>query len=169
MPELGLIFEIGPELEIILSDPAVTDRRLKLELPVRAAFSLDDQKINTRGFVFSPQLEYEREFGDGYEWSASITTSMASRKLHDYFYSVTSEFATPSRVSFAARGGYLQSTLGFTLQKQTDKTFAAIGLRVSRLDGAANSASPLFRSREDGSVFARWVGRLWQSEKRVER
>ncbi|MEM1438580.1 MAG: MipA/OmpV family protein [Pseudomonadota bacterium] len=169
MPDLGFIFEIGPELEIILSDPAVTDRRLKLELPVRAAFSLDDRKINTRGFVFSPQLEYEREFGNGYEWSASVTTSVASRELHDYFYSVTPEFATPVRATYGARGGYLQSTLGFTLQKRTDKTFAAIGLRVSSLDGAANSASPLFRSREDVSVFALWVVQLWQSEKRVER
>ncbi len=170
MPDLGFIFEVGPEIEIILTDPAITDRRLKLELPVRAAFSFEDGDVSSRGYVFSPQLEYEREFrGGDYEFSASITPSIASRKLHDYFFSVAPEFATPSRSAFEARGGYLQTALGLTLQRRTDNSFAAIGVRLNVLDGSANDDSPLFRSRDTVGVFALWVVKLWESDKRVER
>lgn len=169
MPDLGFIFEVGPEIEIILTDPAVSDRRLKLELPVRAAFSLDDQKISSRGYVFSPQLEYEHEFGGDYEFSASITPTLASRRLHDYFFTVAPAFATPSRATYDARGGYMQTALGLTLQRRTRNSFAAIGLRVNVLDGSANTDSPLFRERQTVGVFALWVVNLWESEKRVER
>lgn len=170
MPDLGFIFEVGPEIEILLTDPAVTDRRLKLELPVRAAFSVDDLELSSRGYVFSPQLEYEYEFGGGdYEFSASITPTVASRRLHDYFFSVAPEFATPSRPAFEARGGYLQTALGLTLQRRTRNSFAAIGLRLNVLDGGANADSPLFRSRQTVGVFALWVVKLWESEQRVER
>ena len=168
MPDLGFIFEVGPELEIVLSDPSVSEQRWKLELPVRAAFSLEDGNLSSRGYVFSPQLEYERQFGDGtYEWSASITPTMASRELHDYFFTVAPEFATPRRPVYEARGGYLQTTLGFSLQRRTKRSFAAIGVRMTTLDGAANRASALYRSRENFSVFALWVVQLWASEQLV--
>lgn len=170
MPDLGFIFEVGPEIEIVLTDPAVTDRRLKLELPVRAAFSLDDRELSSRGFVFSPQLEYEHEFGGGdYEISASITPTVASRKLHDYFFTVAPEFSTPTRAAYEARGGYLQTALGLTLQRRTRNSFAAVGVRLNVLGGSANADSPLFRSRQNVGVFALWVVKLWESEKRVER
>lgn len=168
MPDLGFIFEVGPELEIILTDTRITDRRLKLELPVRAAFSFDDGQVNTRGFVFSPQLEYEREFGNGYEWSVTLTPSVATRDLHDYFFTVAPEFETPTRSRYEARGGYLQTSLGFSLQRRTRKTFGAIGVRYSSLEGSANVESPLFRSRDNFGLFALWVVQFWESKQRVD-
>lgn len=168
MPDLGFIFEVGPEIEILLTDPTVTDRRLKLELPVRAAFSLDDRELSSRGFVFSPQLEYEYEWGD-YEFSASVTPTVASRKLHDYFFTVAPEFATPSRNAYEASGGYMQTALGLTLQRETRNSFTAVGVRLNVLGGSANADSPLFRSNQTVGVFALWVVKLWESDKRVER
>ena len=170
MPDLGFIFEVGPEIEIVLTDPAVTDRRLKLELPVRAAFSVDDREPSSRGFVFSPQLEYERTFGGGdYEFSTSITPTVASRKLHDYFFTVAPEFATPSRAAYEARGGYMQTAFSLKLQRRTRNSFTAVGVTLNVLGGSANADSPLFRSRQNVGVFALWVVKLWESDKRVER
>ena len=168
MPDLGFGFEIGPELEITLSDPAIRARRLKLELPVRAAFSVDDGDLNERGYVFSPQLEYEHQFGDGrYEWSVSLTPTFATEALHDYFYEVAPQFANATRPAYDADGGYLQTSLGIGLQRRTEKSFAAIGMRYTSLDAASNVGSPLFRSRTDFSVAAIVIVRLWESKRRA--
>ncbi|MEM7611286.1 MAG: MipA/OmpV family protein [Pseudomonadota bacterium] len=170
MPDLGFVFEVGPELEIILSDPAVTDERWKLELPVRAAASLDDSEFSSRGFVFSPQLEYERTFADGrYEWSVSLTPSFATRRLHDYFFTVAPEFATAERPAFEADSGYLQTTIGLGLQRRGRKSFAAIGLAYTRLDGSANENSPLFEEKQQLAIGAFIVYRFWESERRATR
>ncbi|MEM9173056.1 MAG: MipA/OmpV family protein [Pseudomonadota bacterium] len=170
MPDLGWAFEVGPELEWLIFAPETERRRLKLELPLRAAFSADDGRLNPRGFVFSPQLEYEHEFADGrYELSFTLTPSIATRKLHDYFFTVDPQFETANRRQYQARGGYLQTSLGVGLQRRGEKSFAAIGISYVSFSGGANQDSPLF-VRDDGwrlGVF--FVRRLWQSERRVKR
>lgn len=170
MPDLGFIAEIGPELEIRLDDLGDDDHRLKLELPVRAAVSLDDRDLRARGWVFSPQLEYERDFADDrFEWSVSLTSSFASEKLHDYFYAVEPEFATASRPAYDASGGYLRSSLGIGLQHRGAQSFAAIGVTWHHLGGHANAASPLLADRNDVTVAAVFVYRLWESKRRARR
>lgn len=168
MPDLGFGFELGPELEITLSDPDDYDQRLKLELPVRAAFSLDDGTLNDRGYVFSPQLEYERSFGDSrYEWSVSVTPTWATQSLHRYFYEVAPEFATAARPAYEAKGGYLQTSFGVGLQRRTRSSFMAVGLSYRSLHGASNEDSPLFRSTDDVSFAAIMIFKLFESKKLV--
>ncbi|MEL6868569.1 MAG: MipA/OmpV family protein [Pseudomonadota bacterium] len=170
MPDLGFAFEVGPEIEWQLSDPTIRDRRWKLELPLRAAFSLDDRKLNERGFVFSPQLEYERQFADGrYEWSASVTPSFASRKLHDYFFTVAPQFATVDRAAFEAQGGYLQTTLDLSLQRRGRKSFAAFGVSYISFAGGANDDSPLYEQDNGWRAGFVVVWRLWESKQRAPR
>lgn len=170
MPDLGFIAEVGPELEVLLSDPADTTHRLKLELPLRAAFSVDDGSLGDRGFVFSPQLEYERPFADGrYEWSLSLTPSFASERLQDYFYEVDPAFATAQRPAYDANGGYLRTSLGFGLQRRGERSFAAFGVSLASLAGGANEDSPLRRRDFEVSVAAVVILRLWESERRAPR
>ncbi|MFK8053131.1 MAG: MipA/OmpV family protein [Woeseiaceae bacterium] len=170
MPDLGFIAEVGPELEILLSDPADTQQRLKLEIPVRGAFSIDDGDLTDRGWVFSPQLEYERNFAGGdWEWSVSLTPSFAGRRLQQYFYEVAPQFATAERAAYEADGGYLRTSLGFGVQRRSKRSFAAIGVNLNTLSGAANEDSPLFRRNTEFSVAAVVVFRLWESEKRAPR
>lgn len=170
MPDLGFAFEVGPELEWQLSDPARTDARWKLELPLRAAFSLDDGKINERGFVFSPQLEYEQQFANGlYEWSVSVTPSFATQALHDYFYDVPVEFATTQRAAFDASGGYMQTTVDFGLQRRGKRSFAAFGVSYLNFSGSSNRQSPLFERDHGWRAGFVVVWRLWESKKRANK
>ena len=168
MPDLGFVFEVGPELEWQFAQFSEGTRRLKLELPVRAAFSYDDDGLRDRGLVFSPELEYEHEFADGrFEWSVSLTPSFASARLQDYFFGVAPEFATPTRPAFEAEGGYLQTRLSLGLQWRSARRFAAFGVSYARLDDSRNADSPLFRQDDGVSIGFIVVQRLWQSQRRV--
>lgn len=169
MPDLGFVFEVGPELEVQLATFRNRSSRLKLELPVRAAFSFDDDGLRDRGFVVSPELEYEHEFADGrFEWSISIAPSYASQRLQSYFFDVAPEFATDTRVAYEADGGYLQTRLGLGLQWRGDGRFAAIGVSYADFNGSANEDSPLFERDHGLSVGFIFVQRFWQSKKRVK-
>ncbi|MEM8546856.1 MAG: MipA/OmpV family protein [Pseudomonadota bacterium] len=169
MPDLGWAFEIGPELEWQLTSLAVEDRRWKLELPVRAAFSADDGRLNPRGFVFSPQLEYERELSGGrYEISFSITPTFATQRLHDYFYTVDPEFATATRPAYDADGGYLQTNFAVGLQRRGDNTFAALGVSYASFAGSANADSPLHLNDSGWRIGLFFVRKLWASERRIK-
>ncbi len=169
MPDLGFLFEVGPELEWRLNDPTDPRSRWKLELPLRAAFSLDDGDLSQRGLVFSPELELERPaaFGPGTELSFSVASSWAGGELMDYFYGVPAAFANPGRPAFDARSGYLQSTFGITLTQRRKRRLAVLGLRLHSHHGARNEASPLFEENFTWSVFAAVAWSLWESERRA--
>ncbi|MEL7310049.1 MAG: MipA/OmpV family protein [Pseudomonadota bacterium] len=169
MPDLGFVFEVGPELEVQLAQWNDGMRRLKLELPVRAAFSFDDDGLRDRGFVTSPEIQYEHEFADRqFEWSVSLSSSFATRRLQSYFFDVPPEFANASRDAFEASGGYLQTRVGFGFQWRGDGRFAAAGISYALLNGSANENSPLFEQDYGVSVGVIFVQRLWQSKKRVK-
>ncbi|MEL6367006.1 MAG: MipA/OmpV family protein [Pseudomonadota bacterium] len=169
MPDLGFVFEVGPEIEIQLAQFAEGTRRIELELPVRAAFSFDDDGLRDRGFVFNPELEYEHEFADRqFEWSISISPAFASERLQSYFFDVAPEFATADRPDFSASGGYLQTRLGLGLQWRGEGRFAAVGVSYAFLDDSTNEDSPLFRQDYGLSVGLVFVQRLWQSKRRVK-
>ncbi|MEL7024912.1 MAG: MipA/OmpV family protein [Pseudomonadota bacterium] len=169
MPDLGFVFEVGPELEVQLVQSSDGMRRLKFELPVRAAFSFDDDGLRDRGFVTSPELQYEHEFADRrFEWSLSVAPSFATESLQSYFFDVRPEFATETRAAFEASGGYLQTRIGLGLQWRGDGRFAAAGVSYSLFNGSANRDSPLFEQDYGISIGVIFVQRLWQSKKRVK-
>jgi len=169
MPDLGFLFEAGPELEITLNDPADESHTLKLELPLRNVFSWDDDGLRSRGLVFNPELEYEKpEFaGTPWELSLSVAPVFATERLHDYFYTVDPAYATPSRPVYEGRGGYLQTEFGARLTRRDPKRFLFMGVTVNAHMGSRNEASPLYRRDVTWAVYAGVVFAFWQSEEKA--
>lgn len=166
MPDLGFLFEAGPELEIRLNDPADEQHTLKLELPVRGVFSWDDDGLRSRGVVFNPELEYEHEewLDSPWELSLSVAPVFATRELHDYFYTVDPVYATPERPAYRAKSGYLQTEFGMRLTRRDPKRFLFFGVTVNSHSGSANEASPLYRNDLTWAVYAGVIYAIWQSE-----
>lgn len=166
MPDLGFLFEAGPELEIALSDPGDDTRTLKLELPLRGVFSWDDDGVRSRGLVFNPELEYEKPAFAGTPWELSLSVApvFATQELHDYFYTVEPVYATASRPAYEARSGYLQTEFGARLTRRDPKRFLFLGITVNAHSGSRNEESPLYRRDVTWALYAGVVFALWQSE-----
>ena len=168
MPDLGFLFEIGPELEWHLT-PETSARHWKLELPVRAAFSVDDGSLNGRGWVFTPELELElADVGlPNSELSIGVSPMFATDRLADYLYAVPAEFATPSRPTFNAKSGFVGTRFGVNWAHRSKQRFVIVGLQTTWLQGAQNDASPLIEDDVNISLFAAVAWSLVQSKRRV--
>ncbi|MEM1262591.1 MAG: MipA/OmpV family protein [Pseudomonadota bacterium] len=166
MPDLGFLFEVGPELEWHLT-PEGSDRHWKLEFPVRAAFSVDDGRLNSRSWVFNPELELEMPgfFDPNDELSIAVSAAFAGESLMEYLYEVPGPLATPLRPAFDATAGYLGSRLSVSWSHRSKKRFFIVGAAATFLGGAENIGSPLVEERVNFSVFAAVAWSLMQSKR----
>ena len=169
MPDLDLLLEVGPELELEFARPAIFDGRWFLGFQLRPAFSFDGLDPSFRGVVFSPELTYRKKLdSDKDEIKVRLTPSFASEKYMDYFYTVDPAFATPGRPAFAADSGYLGTDLTLSWRNILNEKFEVlIGTRLSFHQGAANEDSPLFTQDTTFSVYAAFTWKFWESERRV--
>ncbi|MEL7537425.1 MAG: MipA/OmpV family protein [Pseudomonadota bacterium] len=168
MPDLGFLFEIGPELEWHIT-PEQSRYHWKLEMPLRAAFSVDDGSLEARGWVFSPELELEIAdvWKQDSELSIGLSPAFAAEDLMDYIYAVPSEFATAERPEFDANAGYLGTRFGVNWAHRSERRFFVIGLRATFLSGAENAASPLVEEKRNLGVFAAIGWTLAESKRTV--
>jgi len=170
MPDLDFIGEIGPRLEVTLAR-AARDAKIDFELPLRAAISTDlSSRIDFRGFVLAPELAYQNDdfFQTGTRFKLGIKANFATAKLADYFYQVDNAFATANRPAFDAKGGYMGSTLQFTLIRPFNERIKLIALgKLDYLGGAENRASPLFRDTFNASAGIGLVISLFVSDELV--
>jgi outer membrane protein len=149
MPDLEYLGEVGPSLRWVAWRDEARLSRVTLELPVRAAFSTDLSRIRHRGFVFAPEIAFERSSVLNREGRARIGIGpvFASGGLMDYWYRVKPEEARPGRPAYNAEGGYLGLRLQFSYRTPlTERIWLTAGGRVENFSGAANTDSPLFRS-----------------------
>lgn len=170
MPDIDALFEIGPQLEIVMAERRDVDS-ISLKLPVRFVFSSDFSNLKDRGVVIEPRLSYEREALFGTEelsMTVSLGPSFASERLMDYFYEVAPQYATPERPAYQARGGYLGSNLTLGLSYDISDRFSVfLGTEFSYYGGATNADSPLFRSNTGIRAGVGFVWKAWVSESKV--
>jgi outer membrane protein len=146
MPSLDPTVEIGPSLEFLLWHPKERDRALWLKFPLRAALSVALKNIEYQGWVFAPYLDYRMIKGGRSEpWTVTLSLGpqFADRRYHDYFYEVTSAYATPQRPEYHPATGYSGSRITLGLQKRLGSYWLGAFLRYDDLHGAAFSDSPL--------------------------
>ena len=169
MPNLDFMLEAGPELELQVSDGDLAGGDLFLALQLRAAFSFDGLDPTYRGLVFSPGLRYLKKLWlPKQQLRLRLTPTIASSDYMNYYYGVESQFATPQRPGFDAKGGYLGTDLSVAIRQPITKNFEIWGgLRFGFQQGAKNDDSPLYTQNHTQSVYAAFLYKFWESNRKV--
>lgn len=154
MPKLDPIGEIGPSLEWLMTTKGHRhtgwERQWWLRLPLRAALSVGDPLLGYRGWVFSPYLNWIWVKGRAHahwRWNLSAGPIFASRRYHNYFYTVPGTYANPARSAYDATAGYSGSRLTLSLSVNSNRWFVGAFARYDDLHGAVFDDSPLVETR----------------------
>jgi outer membrane protein len=150
MPDLDPTFEVGPSLSITLLEDRDDRYKLKLTLPVRAAFSTDFSSVRHEGWVFHPRLNFEKADmipGSGVNVGLSAGPMFADQGYHRYYYTVDPAFATSLRTPYAAGGGYSGSTFTVGLNKALSPFILNAFVSLDYLKGAVFEGSPLVKTQ----------------------
>lgn len=169
MPDLDFMIEVGPELEIRLSDRTPEQGEFFLAWQLRAGISFDGLDTSSRGFALSPQFEYRRDqvLGGDNLLSLRFRPTWASEDYMDYYYEVDPVYATANRPAFDASSGYLGSRITAALTRQiNDKLLLGVSASWYLNSGAENDSSPLFRRDTGASIQVALVRTLVESKRR---
>lgn len=154
MEKLDPVGEVGPSLEIDLGQSG--NRHLEweqqwwLRLPLRAALSVGDPFIDHQGWVFSPTMSWVWIKGvqrSRWRWNLSAGPIFASKKFHDYFYTVDVSDVTATRSAYDAEAGYGGKRVSLALSVNSKKWFVGGFVRYDDLRGAVFEDSPLVETR----------------------
>jgi MipA family protein len=170
MPDLDPTFEVGPSLDITLLEGRQEGYKLKLSLPVRAAFSTDFTSVRHEGWVFQPRLNFEKSDiipGSGLNLGLSAGPMFAARGYHRYFYTIDPAFATAARPAYDAGGGYSGTTISAGLNKKWDPFVLNAFVSWDYLKGAVFADSPLVKSESSWmcGFSVSWI--FWKSSRMV--
>lgn len=169
MPDLDLLVQLGPELEMQFVDRGWLAADAFLSLQLRAALSFDGLQPDYRGLVFSPELKLVRELGrPRQQLRLRITPSFATDEYMDYYYTVAPAFATPTRPAYAAASGYVGTDVSLSLRLPLTRRLELWGgVRQGLHGGARNDDSPLFTDRSTTAVYGAFMYRFWESRRRA--
>jgi outer membrane scaffolding protein for murein synthesis (MipA/OmpV family) len=169
MPDLDLLLEVGPELELQFVDRGWFAADAFLALPLRSAVSWDGLSPTFEGLVFAPELKFTRDFdADRHQLKLRITPSFASDGYMDYYYEVAPAFATAQRPAFAAKGGYLGTEIALSLRWPVARRLELWGgIRQGFYQGSKNDNSPLFTDDTTTAIYGAFMYRFWESKRRA--
>ena len=160
MPDLDLVLQIGPSLDVIFDKRSQGAREFRLELPVRLAVATDFSSTRGVGWLFEPRLVYEskrnRKAGWAYEYTAGIR--FATDKYHGYYYNVDPQFATATRPAYQASGGYSGAFTDLVASWRRRDLIYFAWVRYQYLGGVQYEDSPLF---EDRNYWFLGIGLNW--------
>jgi len=160
MPDLDLVIQVGPSLEITLAGDRFKPSHTRLEVPVRAAIATDLSSADNVGWVFEPRLTFEtrRPYKTGFAYLLSGGLRFSTEKLHQYYYNVEPEFVTPVRPQFDSDAGYSGLFVDYIANWRTENLIYFALVRYQNLSGAAFEDSPLVE-QDDYLLFG--VGVTW--------
>jgi len=171
MPDLDGTLEIGPALNVLLTQTEHSKSRLELRLPVRAVLASDFSYVRQVGWVFHPHLNLDVADPLGYAgWNLGLLAGplVTDRRYNRYFYGVEQPFATANRPAYGAGGGYAGTQLIAALSKRYRQFWVGGFVKWDTLNGAAFADSPLVKDKQGVSAgfSIAWV--LGESKTRVE-
>lgn len=165
LPDLDLLVEAGPELQLQFEENLPGDFFLSLQ--TRGAWSFDGLSTSWRGVVAGTEFRYEIPLGKS-TYSLRVTPEWASQDYMDFFYGIDEKFALPDRPAFDADGGYLGTVVVFSYGHDiTPKFEIRTGIRAGFYQGAKNEDSPLFTADNTGEVYFAFLWKFWESKRRA--
>ena len=161
IPDLQATFEIGPQLDVTLWRSENRARFLKLQLPLRAAYTLERSPRGI-GWVAHPKLNLDITDIPGLDgWNVGLLAGplFGDPRQHDYYYGVAPQYATAFRPAYAAPSGYAGMQVLATVSKRFRKAWVGAFVRYDNLAGASFEDSPLVRSQDyfAGGVAVSWI------------
>jgi MipA family protein len=168
MPDLKASAEIGPRVDITLWRNEALTRQLRLELPLRAAYTLGGG-IHNIGWVSHPRLNLDMTALPGFPgWNVGMQLGplFGDSRQHQYYYGVDPAYATASRPAYQARGGYAGMQYLVGVSKRFPRYWVGAFMRYDNLSGARFESSPLVRTR---NYFAAGVAVSWILGESAER
>ena len=165
LPDLDLLVEAGPELQLQFEEDLPGDFFLSLQ--TRGAWSFDGLSTSWRGVVAGTEFKYEVPPGKA-TYSVRVTPEWASQDYMDFFYGVDDKFALPDRPAYEAKSGYLGTVAVFSYGREISRQFEIrTGLRAGFYQGAKNEDSPLFTTDNTTEVYFAFLWKFWESERRA--
>jgi outer membrane scaffolding protein for murein synthesis (MipA/OmpV family) len=160
MPDLDLVLQVGPSLDVIFDQRSSGAREFRLELPLRLAVATDFSSTRNTGWLFEPRLVYElkrkHKSGWAYEYTAGLR--FATDKYHGYYYNVDPQFETLARPQYSASGGYSGLFTDLIASWRRNSLIYFAWVRYQYLGGVQYEDSPLFE--DDHYVFV-GIGLNW--------
>ena len=163
MPDIDLMLEAGPTLQYRLYKSDIQE--LRVDLPVRAAFSFGDE-VAYRGVIVSPRFYYQLR-PDHWKITGTFGPVYSSSKYHEVFYDVKNQYVTDERAEYKANAGYTGMRYSFSVSRRFGQFFIGTFFNYYDIEGAENEDSPLVKQTDYfAAAFAfSWV--FAQSKKMV--
>ena len=161
MPDLKPTVEIGPSLDLTLWRAADKRAKLDFRLPLVTGVTIEGSPRST-GWQFSPRLNLDLQDPAGMAgWNLGLVAGplFSDRKQHQYFYSVSQEFATAGRPAYEARRGYAGAQFLVAVSKRFPSYWVGGFVRYDTLSGAVFNDSPLVKrsSYLAGGIAVAWI------------
>ncbi len=168
MSDLAPTIEVGPQLSIDLFESPGPLRRFKLEIPLRAAFSVESSP-QLVGFVLHPKLGLD--FADlpkmkGWKLGVSAGPVFSDSRQNAYFYTVAPIEALPGRPAYVPGSGYGGLQASATLSRRFPKYWVGAFARYDNLSGSAFESSPLVQ-RTSTAAIGIAITRILKTSKRM--
>ena len=170
MPDLRSTVELGPSLDLHLYRSESARVKLDLNLPVRAAVTIE-ARPNVIGWGFEPNVNLDiREVFGRPAWNLGVSAGprFADTRYDAYFYSVAPQYALPTRPAYEAHGGYSGTKIVAAISKHFPKFRFAAYLHYDTLAGASFAESPLVERRHDWSGGFGFAWMISRSQHMVE-
>ncbi len=134
--------EIGPSLEYRLHQGERDS--LWFELPLRIAITIENSPQNI-GRILHPRLAWRLPSRNRDQWKLRVAAGplYASKRFHDYYYSVGVADALPLRPAFQSRAGYSGLRADFTYSKRFGEYWLGGFVRYDSLKDSVIEDSPL--------------------------
>lgn len=167
MPDLDLMFELGPILEYRFYDQG--SLLLRVDLPLRMAVTIDKHGLEHRGWVSQPRLYARSLLAEKTVLIATLGPMFADEKYHDYFYQVKSQYVRPDRAEYDASAGFTAMRYSLSLSQFFGDGYVGGFVHFYDLHGAANRDSPLVKQKDyvSAGIAVGWT--LKRSKTRVWR
>ena len=159
MPQLRPTVEIGPSLDVHLWRSKSENVRLDVRLPVRLVSTVGHPGYI--GWFFTPNVNVDLVNAGGFAgWNLGLLTGplFAARRYDDYYYSVSTQYATADRPAYQASGGYAGTQVLASLTKRYPKFWTGAYLRYDTLSGASFENSPLVKTH---NYWSAGIGIAW--------